>query len=56
MAAHAGTQVTMPLILEAARAEFLKRDRPINEADFRWSPPPSAASQPASRIAEASVA
>jgi hypothetical protein len=56
LAAHAGTQVTMPLILEAARAEFLKRDRPINEADFRWSALPSAAPQPASRVAEASVA
>jgi SpoVK/Ycf46/Vps4 family AAA+-type ATPase len=37
-AAEEGPMVTMPLILEAARAQFLKRDRPINEADFRWSP------------------
>src|SRR5439155_12308310 len=36
LAADAGTPVTMPLVLTAARAEFLKMDRPINEADFRW--------------------
>jgi ATPase family associated with various cellular activities (AAA) len=30
------TTVTMPLVLQAARAEFRKLDRPINEADFRW--------------------
>jgi hypothetical protein len=29
----------MPLILEAACAEFLKLDRPINAADFRWVEP-----------------
>ncbi len=28
--------VTMPLILEAARNEFRKMDRFVNEADFRW--------------------
>ena len=28
--------VTMPLILAAARAEYAKLERPINEADFRW--------------------
>jgi hypothetical protein len=38
-AAHAGTNVTMPVILEAVRAEFLKLDRPINETDFRWTEP-----------------
>jgi ATP-dependent 26S proteasome regulatory subunit len=27
--------VTMPLVLEAARSEFMKLDRPISEADFR---------------------
>jgi hypothetical protein len=31
--------VTMPMILEAARAEFLKLDRPINAADFQWNEP-----------------
>jgi predicted nucleic acid-binding protein len=35
-AATAGLQITMPLVLEAARAEFRKLDKPINEADFRW--------------------
>ncbi|MDJ0900749.1 MAG: AAA family ATPase [Xenococcus sp. MO_188.B8] len=28
--------VTMPLILAAARAEYAKLERPINEPDFRW--------------------
>ena len=37
LAAQAGTPVTMLLVLNAARAEFRKLDRPINEADFRWS-------------------
>ena len=36
LAAQAGPPVTMPLVLEAARMEFRKLDRPINEADFRW--------------------
>ena len=39
LAAHAGTPVTMPLVFDAARAEFVKTDRPINEADFKWSEP-----------------
>jgi hypothetical protein len=29
----------MALVLEAARAEFRKIERPINEADFRWQEP-----------------
>ncbi|MEW7847658.1 ATP-binding protein [Massilia aurea] len=36
MAAHAGTPVTMRLLLDASRVEFRKFDRPVNEADFRW--------------------
>ena len=28
--------LTMPIVLEAARREFLKLEKPINEADFRW--------------------
>jgi len=36
LAAKGGTPVTMPLVLEGARTEFRKLDRPINEADFRW--------------------
>ncbi|MBI3431967.1 MAG: AAA family ATPase [Hydrogenophilales bacterium] len=36
LAAQSGSRVTMPLVLEAARNEFRKMERPINEADFRW--------------------
>jgi SpoVK/Ycf46/Vps4 family AAA+-type ATPase len=36
LAAQAGSPVTMPLVLAAARTEFRKLDRPINEADFRY--------------------
>ncbi len=36
MAAKAGVQIGMPLILDAARAEFRKLDKPVNETDFRW--------------------
>lgn len=36
LAAQNGTTVTLPLVLTAARAEFRKLDRPINEGDFRW--------------------
>jgi hypothetical protein len=43
LAAQAGSPVTMPLVLEAARAEFSKLERPINEADFRWSNPKAVA-------------
>ncbi|MFY9569922.1 MAG: ATP-binding protein, partial [Blastocatellia bacterium] len=39
LAAQVGTPVTMPLVLEAARTEFLKLKRPLNEADFRWIEP-----------------
>lgn len=35
-AAETNSTVTMPVVLEAARAEFQKLERPINEADFRW--------------------
>lgn len=35
LAAQAGSNVTMPIVLEAARTEFRKLERPINEADFR---------------------
>jgi len=43
MAAQAGTPVTMPLVLDAARTEYMKLDRPINAADFQWQEkkPPS---------------
>jgi SpoVK/Ycf46/Vps4 family AAA+-type ATPase len=36
LAAQARTPVTMPLILAAAKTEFRKLERPINEADFRY--------------------
>ncbi|MEO6740834.1 MAG: ATP-binding protein [Chthoniobacteraceae bacterium] len=51
-AAEQGSRVTMPLVLEAARAEFQKLQRPINAADFHWpaangKPSAQAAAQPA---------
>jgi len=39
LAAKLGTSVTMPIVLDAARTEFRKLDKPINEADFRWEAP-----------------
>jgi hypothetical protein len=39
LAAYASQPVTMSLVLEAARTEFRKLERPINEADFRWHEP-----------------
>jgi len=35
LAAAEGGSVTMPLIMRAARAEFRKMDRPLNESEFR---------------------
>lgn len=35
LAARAGTPITTPLMMDAARSEFRKLERPINEADFR---------------------
>jgi SpoVK/Ycf46/Vps4 family AAA+-type ATPase len=35
LAAQAGTSVSMSLILEAARTEFRKLEKPVNEAEFR---------------------
>ncbi len=35
-AAQGGVQISMPLVLDAARAELRKLDKPVNEADFRW--------------------
>ena len=40
LAAQAGTPVDMPLLLEAARTEFRKLEKPVNEAEFRWEPAP----------------
>ncbi|SFS14379.1 ATPase family associated with various cellular activities (AAA) [Dyella sp. OK004] len=39
MAAKSGVQITMPLLLDAARSEFRKLEKPINEAEFRWLEP-----------------
>ena len=36
LAAQTNSLVTMPLILEAARTEFRKLGRFINEGDFEW--------------------
>ena len=38
-AAQSGGKVTMPLIFDAARAEFRKLERPVHEPDFRWPLP-----------------
>jgi SpoVK/Ycf46/Vps4 family AAA+-type ATPase len=35
-AVAAGGGLTMPILLEAARGEYAKLEKPINEADFRW--------------------
>jgi hypothetical protein len=39
LAADAETPVTMPLVLDAARAELRKLDLAVNEADLRWVEP-----------------
>jgi hypothetical protein len=41
-AAQAGTPVTMPLVFGAARIEYRKLGRPVNEADFHWQAPVAA--------------
>lgn len=38
LAAKAGTSVSMSLLLESTKEEFLKLEMPINEADFIWPP------------------
>lgn len=42
LAAQAKTPVMMPVVLAAARTEFRKLSRPINETDFRWQAPTGA--------------
>jgi SpoVK/Ycf46/Vps4 family AAA+-type ATPase len=37
LAARDGSPLSMPLVFEAAKAELHKIERPINEAEFRWS-------------------
>jgi ATP-dependent 26S proteasome regulatory subunit len=36
LSADAGSAVTMSFALAAAKAEFVKLDRPVNETDFHW--------------------
>ena len=36
LAAQDGGSVTMPMLLDAARTEFKKLERPMKESDFRW--------------------
>jgi len=36
LAASRGTAVSLPIVLEAAKTELRKLQKPINEADFRW--------------------
>lgn len=36
LAAQQSSRITMPLILNAARSEFKKLERPTKESDFRW--------------------
>ena len=38
LAAGEGSAVTMPLLLQAARIEYMKLERPVNESDFTWPP------------------
>jgi hypothetical protein len=52
LAAHAGTNVTMPLILEAVRTEFVKLDRPVNDSDFYGMEPKCPTSKLAARNGE----
>jgi hypothetical protein len=42
LAARRGSPITMSLVFEAARSEFRKLERPINEAEFRWQQSPEA--------------
>jgi len=39
LAARADGAISMRLVLDAARAEFRKLGRPLNESDFRWQEP-----------------
>lgn len=39
LAAREGGVVTMPLVLNAARTEFKKLERPAKESDFQWQGP-----------------
>ena len=51
LAAQAETPVTMALVLQAARTEFLKLKRPLSEADFQWLEPVTVAEKRAGAAA-----
>lgn len=36
LAARSGVPLSMPLLLDAARTEFRKLEKPLNEGEFRW--------------------
>jgi len=39
IAAQRHTAVTMPIVLEAARTEVRKLDKPVTDTDFKWTAP-----------------
>ena len=51
LAAQAETPVTMALVLQAARTEFLKLKQPLSEADFQWLEPVTVAEKRAGAAA-----
>jgi hypothetical protein len=53
LAAKENTPVTMPLVFEAARAEFGKLERPVSEADLYW---PAEAAPETARVQDEVVA
>ena len=53
IAASRGSSVTMPVVLEAARSEFRKLERPFDEAEMRWSAPATSSEAQTSGPAEA---
>jgi SpoVK/Ycf46/Vps4 family AAA+-type ATPase len=48
-------KVTMPLVLEAARTEFMKLDRPVNETDFNYAERAFTELKPVARNGEAAL-
>jgi SpoVK/Ycf46/Vps4 family AAA+-type ATPase len=37
LAAKRGSRVTMPIVLDAAKTEMRKIEKPVHEADFKWT-------------------
>jgi hypothetical protein len=56
LAAELGSPVTMPLVLDAARAEFRKLERPWDDADLRWTEPEAPGAPDESTPEEAAAA